>query len=41
MMAAQMMERDSDQHHPPEWARVPFISRKRTVLRVLVTDDLA
>ena len=26
MMAAQMMERESDQHHPPEWARVTFIS---------------
>src|SRR5262249_15809473 len=28
MMAAQMMERVTDQHHPPEWARVTFISRK-------------
>src|SRR5262245_51120166 len=49
MMAAQMMETDSDRHHPPEWARVTFITRNSPtahfgrvhVLRVLVTDDPA
>src|SRR5262245_44788198 len=49
MMAAQMMERDSDRHHPPESARGTFISRNSPtahsgrvyVLRVLVTDDPA